>query len=285
MKPRVAICAVFKNEGPYLYEWLSFHAFLGVTKFFLYNNNSDDDSVEVINSWPGRASVTLIDWPEIPGQISAYNDMIRNHRDEADWCAFIDCDEFICPQMALNIPTIMTLVDSSASALYVHWRIFGSSGEKARRPGLVTERFTHRAHDSFGPNSIGKSFVRLRYATEVGFCHIVRSTSRMINDASDEIDQSGNGIHSRSSFRLLALNHYFTKSHEEWTRRRSIGKADVAPNDPGFIRDEEEFYRHDQNVELDLAAKKISGEMRLLFYRNYLIDGGIADSANLEIVA
>jgi hypothetical protein len=264
--PRVAICAIFKNEAAYLYEWLSFHAFLGVTKFFLYNNNSTDDSVAVIRSWPGPQDVYVIDWPMIPGQNAAYADMIARHRDAADWCAFIDCDEFLCPQTGLSLPETLDLIDPSASGLYVHWRMFGSSGQTEQHAGLVTERFTRRAYDSFGPNNIGKSVVRLGLATTAGFCHIVQTNGRMINDSGDEIDQHGNGIHHRSSHKLLALHHYYTKTMEEWRRRRSMGKADKAPDAADFVRTEKDFHLHDQNVVQDVTALRISQRMKPLFY-------------------
>lgn len=263
---RLTICAIFKNEAAYLYEWLSFHSFLGVKKFFLYNNNSSDNSLEIIRSWPQSELVTVIDWPMIGGQNAAYADMLTRHRDEADWCAFIDCDEFLCPSNGLDLISAIELVDPPPSGLYVHWRMFGSSGHKEQLPGLVTERFTRRSHDSFGPNSIGKSIVRLAETTEVGFCHIVRTRGLLVNDSGDTIDQQGNGIHSRSSHRLIALNHYYTKSSEEWRYRREFGKADKAPNDPDFRRDMEDFYRHDQNEVEDYTAFRITQNMKPLFY-------------------
>ncbi len=36
----LAICATFREEAPFLDEWISFHIGIGVTHFFLYNNFS-----------------------------------------------------------------------------------------------------------------------------------------------------------------------------------------------------------------------------------------------------
>jgi hypothetical protein len=38
----IAICAIFKNEGPHLLEWLAFHNMTGVDHFVLYDNGSTD---------------------------------------------------------------------------------------------------------------------------------------------------------------------------------------------------------------------------------------------------
>ena len=43
----------------------------------------------------------------------------------------------------------------------------------------------------------------------------------------------------------IKINHYFTKSREEWVRRRSMGKADT--RNRNNVRTMEEFYMHDNN--------------------------------------
>ena len=37
---KVSLCTIFKNEAPYLKEWIEFNHLIGVEHFFLYNNNS-----------------------------------------------------------------------------------------------------------------------------------------------------------------------------------------------------------------------------------------------------
>ena len=53
MKYSVSLCLIFKNEAPFLKEWLDYHLTVGVDHFYLYNNNSDDDFMREI----GRAHV------------------------------------------------------------------------------------------------------------------------------------------------------------------------------------------------------------------------------------
>lgn len=41
MKPvYLSICAIFKDEAPYLPEWIEFHRSVGVERFFLYDNSA-----------------------------------------------------------------------------------------------------------------------------------------------------------------------------------------------------------------------------------------------------
>jgi hypothetical protein len=43
-----AICAVFRDEAPYLAEWVEFHRLVGVEHFFLYDDRSRDASRDVL---------------------------------------------------------------------------------------------------------------------------------------------------------------------------------------------------------------------------------------------
>ena len=33
----LSICAVYRDEGPYLREWIEFHRLVGVERFYLYD--------------------------------------------------------------------------------------------------------------------------------------------------------------------------------------------------------------------------------------------------------
>ena len=51
MKYQVSLCLIFKNEAPFLKEWLDYHLTIGVSHFYLYNNNSDDNYLDVIKPY------------------------------------------------------------------------------------------------------------------------------------------------------------------------------------------------------------------------------------------
>ena len=42
-------CAIFRDEAPYLAEWIAFHRLVGVEHFFLYDNGSTDDPRAVLD--------------------------------------------------------------------------------------------------------------------------------------------------------------------------------------------------------------------------------------------
>lgn len=48
MSNYLSICAVIKNEGPYLEEWIEFHRIQGVEHFYLYDNGSADQTKDIL---------------------------------------------------------------------------------------------------------------------------------------------------------------------------------------------------------------------------------------------
>ena len=89
-------------------EWIEFHKIQGVEHFYLYNNNSTDNYLEVIQPYIDSKCITLVEWPYSykPGktaewhniQNKAYMHCIENYRKESTWIAVIDLDEFLfCP--------------------------------------------------------------------------------------------------------------------------------------------------------------------------------------------
>jgi len=64
MKYRISLCLIFKNEAPFLKEWLDYHLSIGIDHFYLYNNNSDDDYMDIVKPYVDKGIVTLIEWPE-----------------------------------------------------------------------------------------------------------------------------------------------------------------------------------------------------------------------------
>ena len=125
----LAVCAIFKNEAPYLLEWIAWHRVIGFDRFVLYDNGSTDGGAELIRHSPLADRVTLIHWPQRPGQLSAYRHFIDIFAPAYEWAAFIDLDEFILP---LGDNTLRDTLGrcGQASAVLVNWRVFGPAGHE-----------------------------------------------------------------------------------------------------------------------------------------------------------
>ena len=116
----VSFCSIFKNEAPYMKEWIEYHLLVGVDHFYLYNNNSTDNYLEVLQPYIDKGIVTLTEWPEVPGQITAYKHFYETFRNETNWVSFLDLDEFICPKRETIIadwPELTSLANSLSKTI------------------------------------------------------------------------------------------------------------------------------------------------------------------------
>jgi hypothetical protein len=106
----LSICAIFKDEAPYLPEWIEFHRLVGVERFFLYDNGSGDGGREVVEPWVRAGVVSVFDC-STPlaegGQGRAYADALNRARGRTRWLAFIDLDEFLFSPGGLALPDVL----------------------------------------------------------------------------------------------------------------------------------------------------------------------------------
>lgn len=49
----------FKNEGWRIKEWIEFHSFLGVKSFILFDDHSEDDTLEIVSELSGKYDITI----------------------------------------------------------------------------------------------------------------------------------------------------------------------------------------------------------------------------------
>ncbi len=224
---KIAICAIFKDEARYLLEWLAFHRLIGVDLFVLYDNGSTDGGPDLIRRSHFARHVTLIDWPGVGKQIPAYRDFCANRAAKFDWAAIIDVDEFIMPVGGDTIREPLTRrAYSDYSSILLQWFVFGPSGHRRRPDGLVIENYTRRLTDSFPTNLHVKPLVRGKAVSTAS------STPHIINVSGPTCNTRGQTVLSYAEQPLechdvLVVNHYFTKSRDDWVAKLRRGKADA----------------------------------------------------------
>ena len=221
----LSVCAIFRNEAPYLREWIEFHRLVGVEHFYLYQNRSDDDWQTALRPFQDEGLVEVIEWPMVPpAQLQSYQHFIDRHKGEQGWVSFLDCDEFLYSPCYSTISEVLTQVPERWGALGINWLCFGASGQESATPGLVIERFTFRSAEGFEPNMHIKSVVRMDRVEAAGpNPHHFQVRGGTCNESGEEV----RGPFNRSSGnRLLRINHYHTKSRQEYLQRIARGKAD-----------------------------------------------------------
>lgn len=60
-----AIGAIFKNEGPYISEWVAYHKILGFDKIYIVDNISDDGSSEILAKLHESNEITRIEYKTV----------------------------------------------------------------------------------------------------------------------------------------------------------------------------------------------------------------------------
>jgi GT2 family glycosyltransferase len=221
----LAVCAIFRNESPYLQEWIEFHRIMGVEKFYLYQNRSDDDWQSVLQPYVERGLVEVTDW-SMPGncQGPAYRDCFAKQRGKALWLAVIDIDEFLFSPKFATVPKALATLPDAWGAVGVNWLIFGASGREEYSPEPVIERFTLRPGDHHHVNTHIKSVVRMARQVAVrGDAHHFEVSGSTFNENGVKVTGAHSPAHTSS---LLRINHYCTKSRQEYYKRIALGRVD-----------------------------------------------------------
>ena len=229
---KLAICAIFKNEAPFLLEWIAYHIAVGFEHLVLYDNDSTDGGAALIRNSPLAERVTVIHWPQRPGQLSAYRHFIDIFAPGFDWATFIDIDEFILP---LNRGGISETLDrlGNASAVLVHRRVFGPSGKDERPDGLVIENYDRRAPDEFDMNRHVKSLVRcadLLDVTQNPHEFMVRG---LVFNTAGRLSPNV-AVQETACHEALVINHYHTRSRQDWQAKIARGSAMFDQSEPRY---------------------------------------------------
>lgn len=265
----ISIVAIFKNEAEYIQEWIEYHRLIGIEHFYLVNNNSTDNYKDVLTPYVDNGIVALIDMPEQNVQIPAYEYVITHFGRQNKWLAIIDIDEFIVLSGdRRDLPAFLKRFDSSVSQLLIGWMVFGSSGQEKKLPGLVSDRFRMHASDDFIADY--KAIIKPKKFLSMTIPH-------WANVVGDTVDETGKKYirYPKNNTKIavpapkneIRINHYYSKSVEEFVAKSNRGFADHI----GLERSMQNFYEHDQNIESDGRMDSLITELKDKFQNSDLI--------------
>lgn len=219
----LTVCAIAKNEGPYFVEWIEWHRKIGIEKFYIYDNESSDNTKEILTPYIESGLVEYVFWSGQKQQLPVYDDCIDKHRLDARWIAVIDLDEFIVPIKDKSIPEFLKRFEKF-SVVEVNGLIYGSGGAKKKEAGGVMERFKHHSIPNIIANRHIKSIVDPRRV----FCFIgSHEAARISGSAADSHGQpvTVNFRHREPQQDVIRLNHYMVKSYEEFLEKHARGSV------------------------------------------------------------
>lgn len=277
------MCAVFRDEGPYLQEWIEFHIAQGVSKFFLFNDNSSDDFMDVISLYLQSGVVHLENSVE-GDQVKTYTRALELSRGEVRWLAVLDLDEFLYARDGSIVDVLPK--NPLVSGCFVYWKMFGTNGRSTPSPVGVVEGYTSclplpknakdvarirevrkrlrgRKKISGSPFK-GKTIIKPARVTEMGPHFPIIYWGLMVDEAGRWLFSSPTHRIGRRRFgklflpteKKLVVNHYWSKSESELVAkatRKRISEVRRGPLNKVSAK-QQVLYGRWLNQKQDLAA-------------------------------
>ena len=216
---KTSICAIIKDEHLFLEEWIEWHLGLGFDAIHLFEDKGSKSHGEICEKYSNVYLRKYEDDEEVQELLEAqgsshtqyvlYTWFAENYKDTYNWCAFIDLDEFVMFADSYNLEQLCTEFEPY-SAVLLNWKMMGASGRICRPKCGVIEAYTQEC-DFCGDdhNWAYKSFVNLKKYK--GFHDLHR--------AINSVNTHHSSNHLDLYYDKAWLNHYFTKSLEDWHNR------------------------------------------------------------------
>lgn len=256
----IAVCAIAKNEGPYLLEWIAHSKVIGFEKIIIYDNESTDHGPAMLKALAAAGEIDLNTWvwpkdAETGPQVPCYTAAVEKYRDEIEWIGFIDIDEFL---VLKNHDNVRHFVEdySEANGIAIHWKLFGSDGHKKRNDDmLVSERFTRCEDVARNPlfGRSAKSICRIDKIVRVKPHFCILSEGLYFNEKKRAIQPKRQPF---GTHEIAQINHYFTKSYEEWLVKAERGRPSRSLSAEDKFRAIEEFRKFDRSHVVDTSIEK-----------------------------
>lgn len=94
----LSIAAIFRNESDSIIEWVEHYISRGADHFYLIDDSSTDNSVELLRPYIEKGKVTFFQpkWSKYIGrQMAMYNEYMLSRLHESKWLMIIDLDEYV----------------------------------------------------------------------------------------------------------------------------------------------------------------------------------------------
>jgi len=236
----INLIGVFKDEEKYIQEWILYHYIIGIKNFSLCCHQCSDNTAQLIKNISNilkDISIDLIINDQTNNSGWKFkNDIYSNlvSLSKKDWCLCLDIDEFLVIDWK-HLQEIIS--DSNIGAIAIYQNIFGCSNHISSPRGLVIDNYIYRNNDKIlinnnypifnHPSDLFKE-VKMLFNKE-GLKKIVNSHEVIIdqNTVNENLDLFKRYKVQRTTDHIK-INHYFTKSLEDWTFKTSRPRMSAA---------------------------------------------------------
>ncbi|KAL5057361.1 hypothetical protein RYX36_028965 [Vicia faba] len=100
----LCICTMLRNQARFIKEWVIYHSKIGVQRWFIYDNNSDDDiENEIAYLQDAGYNITWHLWAWVKTQEAGFAHCALRARASCEWLGFIDVDEFFNVRIKVDL--------------------------------------------------------------------------------------------------------------------------------------------------------------------------------------
>lgn len=226
------ICTMLRNQAQFLSEWVMYHDRIGVQRWFIYDNNSDDDIESLVKMLvSANYNVTRHSWPWIKTQEAGFAHCAMRTRELCKWVAFMDVDEFFhLPAGFSSLHDVVSnrSMPSDVGEIRVPCLSFGPSGLKQVPKQGVMAGYTCRLalperHKSIvRPEALNSSLINMvhHFHLHSRFRHLNMNRSTLvINHYKYQVWE----VFKEKFYRRVAT--YVS----DWQLERNVGSKDRAP--------------------------------------------------------
>jgi len=268
-KLKVCVCTLGRNENLYIREFVSHYEKYGVDKIFLYDNNKKDGErfEDVIGDYINNSFVELLDWrgkdqPIFP----IMNDCYRKNNNKYDWLIFYEIDEFINLYNFSNVKDYLNQ-DIFKNCSIIHLNIINHSDNNKLyyENKSLHERFPVIVPLERSQISV-KSIVRGNISNlQISWMHYINENIPGCNGFGGPSDL----IHG-NDFKYYVIDHYYSKSTEEFIRK--ITRGDCWRGTFDYIQHRTEKYLNQNHITLEKIGMLEKGiGINLSKYKKYII--------------
>ncbi len=218
----LAICAISKDDEPYLKEWIEFHKLVGVQHFYIYCHGNWDRYSEVLKDYIESEEVDLLSTQDYTDpafntvQCQSYTDLLVKVRHKVKWLAVIDIDEFLFSPTEHNLQTFLSKYEKlpNVGGISANWHLFGTSWiPKVASNQTLIESLTLCTPEQYPANAHVKTIVRPQCVSHYDNPHYPIYFPGIVQTNTDGVTFFG-ALSPYIQHTHLKINHYWTRDQD-----------------------------------------------------------------------
>jgi Glycosyltransferase family 92 len=216
----LSLLAPVKFEDEFIEEFVSFYLLQGVDHFYFYDNENEIPLTTTLAKYLEVCTIIKIEGDN--AQIRAYQHWYQHFKHQTHWVAIFDVDEFVFPKKHETLKAFLRDFEAH-DAVAINWKIFGNGPHIKKPSGLVIENYLFsegKQHNSY------KCVVKAAAIKRLDHPHkpVLKVFRQIVNANRNVVKGYEN---SEPTTNIIQLNHYYSKSEEEYAVKLNRKRADT----------------------------------------------------------